>query len=604
MSEFIGARISLISRSNIRYVGVLREINSDESTVSLENVKSFGTENRAVEGEAEYAPSEQIYDYVVFRGSDVKDLRIEEGPGQVKENTPPAMPNDPAIVGSGPARPPRNMPPGPSGPPGPQGPPGPFNQQGPPAGAPGFGYFPPPPNMGAPNMGAMGGWGRANGPGPNAFNNMYPPPPGWFPPGQEFPPFSPAGPWGNYGGYPNPAGLKTGPAGVPGQQQGNQGGPANQTPNMPQAQAARPAPIGSSVAEQKPAVPAQPAEMGPSEPKSLGQPPKQAAPSAAPTVLPPPVEATKPPVEEVKATAVSLNNNAPQAAAQQAAKNIPTGPKSNRPTQILPAVPLPAALTSKPSQPTQAIKSIGEQSNAASAAAALRDATQAAKAAVAVAMAKALEEVQPPNQQPSTNANGMDNLTKKVNEMRVSATRSGPSNRGDRSARGGRGPRPVNKVEVPDSDFDFASSNAKFNKQDVVKEAIAGSPLSETPNGTTGSTAAEAIAADLAPDSVPVAYNKSRSFFDNISSEAKDRAENNGQKPGGREWRGEEQRKNMETFGQGSVDGGFRGYRGRGRGRGGRGRGGNYRGSGGRGGGSTGGYRNNQQRSEGQPISQ
>jgi protein LSM14 len=66
-----------------------------------------------------------------------------------------------------------------------------------------------------------------------------------------------------------------------------------------------------------------------------------------------------------------------------------------------------------------------------------------------------------------------------------------------------------------------------------------------------------------------IAYNKTKSFFDNISSEAKDRAENSGQKPGGREWRGEEQRKNMETFGQGSVDGGYRGgYRGRGRGRG------------------------------------
>ena len=48
-----------------------------------------------------------------------------------------------------------------------------------------------------------------------------------------------------------------------------------------------------------------------------------------------------------------------------------------------------------------------------------------------------------------------------------------------------------------------------------------------------------------------------------------------GRRPGGREWRGEEQKKNFETFGQGSVDNGYRGgYRGRGRGRGGmRGRG-------------------------------
>jgi hypothetical protein len=36
MAEFIGAKISLISRSDIRYVGILHEINSEESTVALE----------------------------------------------------------------------------------------------------------------------------------------------------------------------------------------------------------------------------------------------------------------------------------------------------------------------------------------------------------------------------------------------------------------------------------------------------------------------------------------------------------------------------------------------------------------------------------------
>jgi Scd6-like Sm domain len=36
MTEFIGSKISLISRSDIRYVGILHEINSEESTVALE----------------------------------------------------------------------------------------------------------------------------------------------------------------------------------------------------------------------------------------------------------------------------------------------------------------------------------------------------------------------------------------------------------------------------------------------------------------------------------------------------------------------------------------------------------------------------------------
>ncbi|KXX82316.1 Protein LSM14 B-B [Madurella mycetomatis] len=347
-------------------------------------------------------------------------------------------------------------------------------------------------------------------------------------------------------------------------------------------------PVGLRAALELPALPAlqdkaasrqtrhQQADKIPTEPKTSGQASKQPAQGSAP---PPPVE-SKPTAEEVKATAASLANNGPTAG--EPAKTIPTGPKSNRPTQILPAVPLPAALTAKATQQSQAApKSVSEQSTAAAAAAALRDATQAAKEAVAVAMAKLDTSATIPHSE-----SAVDNLTKKVNEMRMEAARTGQGNRGGR----GRGPRPA-KVEVPDTDFDFASANAKFNKQDVVKEAIAGSPLNEVPNGE----AAKLEAATDIPASVEPAYNKSKSFFDNISSEMKDR-ENAGQKPGGREWRGEEQRKNIETFGQGSVDGGYRGYRGgRGRGRGGRGRG--YRG--GRGG--NGGFRHQR---EAQPAAQ
>ncbi|OAG14153.1 hypothetical protein CC77DRAFT_573518 [Alternaria alternata] len=95
MSEFIGSRISLISKSDIRYVGTLVEINSEASTVSLDNVRSFGTEGRKG-GKDEYPPSDVVYEQIVFRGSDVKDLRIEE---PVKEKAQPAMPQDPAIIG-------------------------------------------------------------------------------------------------------------------------------------------------------------------------------------------------------------------------------------------------------------------------------------------------------------------------------------------------------------------------------------------------------------------------------------------------------------------------------------------------------------------------
>lgn len=92
------------------YVGILHSINSDDSTVSLENVRSFGTEDRKANADDFVPPSEQLYEYIVFRGTDVKDLRIEEAPAGPKESKLPAVPNDPAIVGVSLARSPTPLP--------------------------------------------------------------------------------------------------------------------------------------------------------------------------------------------------------------------------------------------------------------------------------------------------------------------------------------------------------------------------------------------------------------------------------------------------------------------------------------------------------------
>jgi protein LSM14 len=88
-------RFNLISKSEIRYVGTLHEINPEQSTIALEDVYSFGTEGRPAEN---FIPaSNQKFDYIVFRGSDVKDIKVAE---EQKENKQPDAnpPNDPAIL--------------------------------------------------------------------------------------------------------------------------------------------------------------------------------------------------------------------------------------------------------------------------------------------------------------------------------------------------------------------------------------------------------------------------------------------------------------------------------------------------------------------------
>lgn len=66
---FIGSKISLVSVADMRYEGILFAINTDEATVALNNVRSFGTEGRkATTGEPEVAPSPQIYEFIIFRG--------------------------------------------------------------------------------------------------------------------------------------------------------------------------------------------------------------------------------------------------------------------------------------------------------------------------------------------------------------------------------------------------------------------------------------------------------------------------------------------------------------------------------------------------------
>ena len=81
-----------------RYVGTLHEINPEASTIALENVVSFGTEGRRGNPGAEIPPSASVYEYIVFRGSDVKDISVADDVNETQPE-PPQVPDDPAILG-------------------------------------------------------------------------------------------------------------------------------------------------------------------------------------------------------------------------------------------------------------------------------------------------------------------------------------------------------------------------------------------------------------------------------------------------------------------------------------------------------------------------
>ena len=181
-------------------------------------------------------------------------------------------------------------------------------------------------------------------------------------------------------------------------------------------------------------------------------------------------------------------------------------------------------------------------------------------------------------------AASLETVERALGDLRVSGgggsgeTNTTQTSRGGRRGgpRGGRG-NEVEQIDVPATDFDFESSNAKFEK-------TARSPVPPKDDATNGSASGNnSEGAEGETEQLGPAYNKSTSFFDSLSSSADTPASGAGGGPngGGRGRRGggggnvgrnrreEERERNVATFGEpggvgllgpGGYVGGWGGY--------------------------------------------
>ena len=171
----------------------------------------------------------------------------------------------------------------------------------------------------------------------------------------------------------------------------------------------------------------------------------------------------------------------------------------------------------------------------------------------------------------------METVERALGDLRIDQQQGGRVGRRNRDIKAG-------DLRVPTTDFDFQSSNARFDKNSVgpVKQ---NKEKEKEKNGDDGAQAEGSEDGEVKEKEEDTAYNPKKSFFDSLSSSAGGPTQGGGQGGGrgrgrgGRSRREEEREKNVATFGEpggiglmgpGAYVGGYgrRGGGGRGRPRG------------------------------------
>ncbi|KAI0093749.1 Scd6-like Sm domain-containing protein [Irpex rosettiformis] len=175
----------------------------------------------------------------------------------------------------------------------------------------------------------------------------------------------------------------------------------------------------------------------------------------------------------------------------------------------------------------------------------------------------------------------LETVERAIGDLRVDGP-SGPPHGGRGGRRGGRhaDSRPT-ELKVPATDFDFESSNARFDKSSLGPAA----KPNKSQSGEVTPDAQEEQKEESDAEEKDTAYNPKKSFFDSLSSGSIDpatggRGRGGRRGGGGRNRREEERERNVATFGEpggiglmgpGAYVGGWGGYGRRGGGRGRRG---------------------------------